>query len=131
MPSDLSKQHDAKVVWAKLTQRRWLCEEEGDRKILVSLEAANGPEDEAVTAAYEPGDHAAVFPVNSDEDVALVMKHLNGLPKPEGRRVVLQENKRNLGNSFAPTHRVTILFLDIWYGTVWTDISMGLLFECS
>ena len=34
--------------------------------------------DEAVTAAYEPGDHAAVFPVNSDEDVALVLVHSGG-----------------------------------------------------
>ena len=122
MPSDLSKQHNAKVVWAKLTQRRWLCEEEGDGKILVSLEAAatGGAEDnEAVTADYEPGDHAAVFPVNSDEDVALVMKHLNGLPKPEGRRVVLQENKSNLGNSFAPTYSQSNNFIFghlVWHG---------------
>ena len=49
------------------------------QNILVRLEIpvdATNPE-----VSYVPGDHVAVFPVHSDEDVDFVLKHLTGLPK--------------------------------------------------
>ena len=80
------------MSWANLTDRKWLTSTADDKKILVSMEILDSSE-----LSYEPGDHAAVFPTNSDDDVDLVLKHLNGLPQPNDTPVVLQENIQNTG----------------------------------
>ena len=84
------------MSWAKISDRDWLTADENDKKILISLEIMSPNESDF---SYQPGDHAAVFPVNSDEDVDLVLKHLNGLPQPLDRPVILQENIHNTGNT--------------------------------
>ena len=89
---DLSILHNSKVLWSRVKNKTWLCENEGDKKVLIGLEATCGED-----ISYEPGDHAAVYPVNSDEDVDLVMKHLNGLPRKQDQPVLLQEYKQSLG----------------------------------
>ena len=90
--SDLSILHNTQVLWSRVKNKTWLCENEGDKKVLIGLEARRGED-----VSYEPGDHAAVYPVNSDEDVDLVMKHLNGLPRKQDQPVLLQEYKQSLG----------------------------------
>ena len=90
--SDLSILHNTQVLWSRVKNKTWLCENEGDKKVLIGLEARRGED-----VSYEPGDHAAVYPVNSDEDVDLVMKHLNGLPRKHDQPVLLQEYKQSLG----------------------------------
>ena len=80
------------MSWAKITDRKWLTSAADDKKILVSMEILDSSE-----LAYEPGDHAAVFPINSDDEVNLVLNHLNGLPQPNDAPVVLQENIQNTG----------------------------------
>ena len=45
------------------------------------------------------GDHFAVFPVNSDPDVDLVLNHLTGIPGDSKRTVLeLQEYKDGQGD---------------------------------
>ena len=80
------------MSWAKITDRKWLTSTKDDKKILVSMEILDSSE-----LSYQPGDHAAVFPVNSDDEVDLVLKHLNGLPQRNDTPVVLQENIANTG----------------------------------
>ena len=90
----LSEQHELDVVTARLIKRDWLCKEEGQRSLLLRLEV---PMDEGMIN-YEPGDHVGVYPINSDEDVDLVMKHLSRLPKSSAM-VQLQKYKKALGMS--------------------------------
>ena len=92
--SDLSILHNTQVLWSRVKNKTWLCENEGDKKVLIGLEATCGED-----ISYEPGDHAAVYPVNSDEDVDLVMKHLNGLPRKQDQPVRLQEYQQSLGKT--------------------------------
>ena len=53
--------------------------------LLIRLET-----DLAIT--YEPGDHVAIYPENSDVDVAVMLSHMSGLPAdPQNTVVQLQE----------------------------------------
>ena len=90
--SDVSQHHAKDAVASTLIGRKWLCNESGHRSILVRLKIENGEK-----YRYEPGDHAAVFPVNSGEDVDIVMKHVSGLPKDTNAPVQLQEYQPDSG----------------------------------
>ena len=69
----LKQQHGTPIISVKLVSRKNLGQSHGET-ILVRLEAPKGE------LFYEPGDHIAVYPVNNDIDVDLILAHLSGLP---------------------------------------------------
>jgi sulfite reductase alpha subunit-like flavoprotein len=90
---DLSKQHQQTVVNAKLLQRQWLSETDKNN-ILVRLLIQNG---KRRNIGYQPGDHAVVFPVNTDDDVDLVMQRMCKLPADPHSVVQLHEYNQQEG----------------------------------
>ena len=93
---DLSKQHGKDVVVAKLKERQWVCKKE-QKNILVRLEISNGKQKGIV---YEPGDHAVIFPVNTDEDVNFILERLTKIPTDPASVVQLHEYNQQDGKSF-------------------------------
>ena len=69
--------------------RKWLSTKEGEKNILLRLEIPKS-EDQWGEIYYDPGDHLAVFPTNSDDDVKFVMEHMINKPK-EDEEVQLYE----------------------------------------
>ena len=49
--------------------------------------------------SYEPGDHVAIFPTNSDEDVDIVLEHMTNLPQNPNSRVKLMEKCSKAGKT--------------------------------
>ena len=50
---------------------------------------------------FRTGDHLAAFPVNRDEDVQFLIKHLTGIPEdPKRSMIQLQEYKDGTGSNF-------------------------------
>ena len=92
----------------KITQRNWLSVEENDKKILVRLEATSDSSD----MSYLPGDHAAVYPVNSDEEVELVLKHMSCKPQPEDKPVIFEQHFQNEGD-ISTLHAVITKFSNL------------------
>ena len=87
---DLQAQHQTGVAKAKLVSKKVLSESHA-KVILVRLEFAEN-------VSYVPGDHLAVYPVNADVEVDLVLSHMAGLPADPANTVVqLQEPINALG----------------------------------
>ena len=84
------------VVSGKLRKRQWLSYKQCEKNILVRFEVPES-ENQWGELKYEPGDHLEVFPVNSDEDVNIVMEHLTSTPK-EDEEVLLYEYNVRDGN---------------------------------
>ena len=84
------------VVSGKLRKRKWLSYKQGEKNILIRFEVPEA-ENQWDELRYEPGDHLAVFPVNSDEYVNIVMEHLTNTPK-EDEEVLLYEYNVRDGN---------------------------------
>ena len=84
------------VVSGNLRKRKWLSYKQGEKNILIRFEVPEA-ENQWDESRYEPGDHLAVFPVNSDEDVSIVMEHLTNTPK-EDEEVLLYEYNVRDGN---------------------------------
>ena len=94
--SDLSKQHEAHVLPATVIGRRVLSDgDKGNKKVLVTLEFENPG-----GLPYEPGDHAAVYPMNNQADVEKILQQLTGLPRPKDQPVTLQESCNIAGKIF-------------------------------
>ena len=55
---------------------------EQEKNILLRFEIPN-TESQWGELQYEPGDHLAIFPANSDEDVKFVMDRLTNKPKDD------------------------------------------------
>jgi sulfite reductase alpha subunit-like flavoprotein len=74
----LSSLHNKPVVGTKLVHRKNLQSSSSEREtILVQLDLEGEP------VLYEPGDHAAVYPLNPPEHVATLLARLAaGAPKP-------------------------------------------------
>ena len=49
--------------------------------------------------SYEPGDHVAIFPTNSDEDVDIVLEYMTNLPKNLDSSVKLMEQGSKKGKT--------------------------------
>ena len=77
------------VINGKLKARTWLSTKEQEKNILLRFEIPN-TENQWGELSYLPGDHLAIFPENSDEDVQFVMNHLAKKPK-EDEEVQLYE----------------------------------------
>ena len=77
---------------AKLKHRRWLCKK-GSKNILVRLEIIKGKQKGIL---YEPGDHAIIFPVNTDEDIDFILKHITNLPTDSDSIVQLQRRTKKI-----------------------------------
>ena len=90
---DLSKQHEQTVVKAKLVKRQWLSEHD-QKNILIRLLIHKG---RSRNISYKPGDHAVIFPVNTDEDVHLVLQRMNKLPPDPHSVVQLHEYNKQEG----------------------------------
>ena len=65
-----------------MISREWLSNKEQEKNILVRFEIPNS-EDQWGELTYEPGDHLAIFPCNSDEHVRYVMDHMTNKPKED------------------------------------------------
>ena len=78
---------------AKLLQRQWLSEKD-KKNVLVRLLIQNGKQR---NIAYQPGDHAVVFPVNTDDDVYLVLQRMIKLPSKLDSVVQLHEYNQHEG----------------------------------
>ena len=78
---------------AKLLERKWLSKE-GPKNILVRLVIPSG---KVRSISYKPGDHAVVFPINTDEDVHLVLQRMNKLPSDPYSVVQLHEYSQEEG----------------------------------
>ena len=72
---------------------KWL-DEYLSKNILVRLLIPSG---KLSNIAYKPGDHAVVFPINTDEDVHLVLKRMNKLPSDPYSVVELYEYSEEEG----------------------------------
>ena len=92
---DLSSQHDHKVEKALVSKRQWLSERD-QKNILIRLVIKDGKKREL---SYEPGDHVAVFPTNSDEDVELLLKHMTNLPSDLDSKLRLMEKGSQMGKN--------------------------------
>ena len=82
------------VVSGKLRKRKWLSYKQGEKNILIRFEVPE-TENQWDELRYEPGDHLAVFPVNSDEDVNIVMEHLTNTPKEDEELLLYEYNVRD------------------------------------
>ena len=91
---------------ARLVGRKWLCKEKGQRSILVELEV----HDPQKKHWYEAGDHALVFPCNSEEDVAFMMNHFTDIPDDPNLVVKLQtyQNKSGWENALTDLPPTTV-----------------------
>jgi sulfite reductase alpha subunit-like flavoprotein len=86
----LKEQHGLNVIPAMLESRKIVSENHGGT-ILVRLEVDK-------SESYLPGDHIAVYPVNKDIDVELILSHMSGLPAdPVNTVVQLQEPREGYG----------------------------------
>ena len=94
MIQDLSSQHGRNVVNGKIIKREWLSTKD-QKNILVRLEIPNG---QGKGCKYAPGDHAVVFPVNSDSDVDFVLERMTKLPEDPNMTVQIQEYNQQEGN---------------------------------
>lgn len=92
---DLSSQHGHKVEKALVSKRQWLSEKD-QKNILIRLVVKDGKKRQL---SYEPGDHVAVFPTNSDEDVELLLKHMTNLPQDLDSKLKLMEKGRQMGKN--------------------------------
>ena len=90
----MSSQHNRTVVNAKIVKREWLSTKD-QKNILVRLEIPNG---QGKGCRYSPGDHAVVFPVNSDSDVNFVFERMTKLPEDPNMTVQLQEYNQQEGD---------------------------------
>ena len=77
------------VINGQLRAKLWLSTKEQEKNILLRFEIPNS-ENQFGELGYEPGDHLAIFPENSDEDVKFVMDRLINKPK-EDEEVQLYE----------------------------------------
>ena len=91
---DLSSQHGRNVVNGKIIKREWLSTKD-QKNILVRLEIPNG---QGKGCKYAPGDHAVVFPANSDSDVDFVLERMTKLPEDPNMTVQIQEYNQQEGN---------------------------------
>ena len=80
---------------AIVSRRQWLSEKD-QKNILIRLVIKDGKK---MQLSYEPGDHVAVFPTNSDEDVELLLKHMKNLPGDLDSKLKLMEKGRQLGKN--------------------------------
>ena len=62
---------------AFVSRRQWLSLQD-QKNILITLVIKDG---KMRNLSYEPGDHVILFPTNSDEDIALLLKHMKKLPE--------------------------------------------------
>ena len=92
---ELSKQYGHKVEIATISRRRWLSKKD-QKNILISLVIKDG---RMKNLSYEPGDHVAIFPTNSDEDVDIVLEYMTNLPKNLDSSVKLMEQGSKKGKT--------------------------------
>ena len=92
---DLSNQHGHKVEKALISKRQWLSEKD-QKNILIRLVIKDGKKRKL---SYEPGDHVAVFPTNSNEDVELLLKHMTNLPQDLDSKLKLMEKGTQMGKN--------------------------------
>ena len=92
---DLSSQHGHKVEKALVSKRQWLSEKD-QKNILIRLVIKDGKKRQL---SYEPGDHVAVFPTNSDEDMELLLKHMTILPQDLDSKLKLMETGSQMGKN--------------------------------
>ena len=92
---DLVEQHRQKVVCAKLSERRVLCNQEHHKIILVRLDLDKVENQTPIE--YAPGDHVAIYPHHTDSEVKFVMEHLTKKPADPKKDLVLKEYNQNEG----------------------------------
>ena len=95
---------------ATISKRLWLSKKD-QKNILISLVIKDG---RMRNLSYEPGDHVAIFPINSDEDVDVVLEHMTNLPKNPDSRVKLMEKCSKTGKTDSRKYQkcsVAIAFL--------------------
>ena len=68
--------------------------QQGEKNILIRFEVPES-ENRWDEIRYDPGDQFAAFPVNSHEDVNIVMEHLTNTPKEDEEIVVYEYNIRD------------------------------------
>ena len=74
-----------------MRSRQWLSTKEHEKNILLRFEIPES-EDQWGELTYEPGDHLAIFPCNSDEDVKYLMDHMTNKPADDERVLLYEYN---------------------------------------